>query len=250
MTRLMLWAIAAIAATAAAWQPAPLKLQRCGHSSSANQPVVMMAGFGGGATKKPAAKKGKKGGAAAGSSFQGQKTFEKQWKNYKELRAQDGSNQVDVFVRAEGNEKFWFVGKAVAREGLCDDAGQAVLAQKRAILEHAKLLVGELRLAKTPLQLWAAPPNSEMAVAQKQQALRRLDGLPKPDQPLTLTECGFEPEQYLDPAQGFYVRLGDDGAPTSGPIHPKIVSAEELAEMKLDLSDAIGPPEVVNAAGS
>ena len=238
-----------IAAIAAAWQPSPLAVQRCSHSPSANRPAVTMAGFGGGATKKPAAKKGKKGSGASAGSFQGQKTFMAQWENYKELRAKDSSNQVDVFVRAEATDKFWFVGKAVAREGTCDDAGLAVLAQKRAVLEHAKLLVGELKLARTPLQLWAAPPNSEMAVAQKQQPLRPLDGLPKPAEPLTLADCGFEPEQYLDPAQGLYVRLGDDGAPTSGPVEAKIVSAQELAEMNLDLSDAIGSPEAVNAAG-
>ena len=74
-----------------------------------------------------------------------------------------------------------------------------------------------LRVSRSVRQLWCAPPNSEMKVAQRQQALRRLDGLRAGvdgTAPLSIDECGFLPEQYsAEDQKGFYVRLPPDGVP-------------------------------------
>ena len=187
-----------------------------------------MAGFG----KQPAA-------AKSGSKFEGKKTFKKHMKLFGKLQnPADRSNQVDCYVREDGNEKFWFVGKSVAKAGCCNDAALSMVAQKRMIFEHSQLLVRELQLAKGSLQLWAAPANTEMKVAQKMMGLRRVDQLPRPET-LATGDCGFEPEQWTDPKLGFYTRLGDDGQPKSGPTPAKIVGADQLAEgvesMKRDL---------------
>ena len=124
--------------------------------------LVLMAGFG---APRAAAKK---------KPF-GKKDFEQQMKSYNSCYVQGypPPNAVDVYVHAEGKERFWFVGKANARADATSDYGLAVVVQKRHVLEHAKLLQPrELGVGKPTLELWCAPPNSEVKVAQRQQALR------------------------------------------------------------------------------
>ena len=179
-------------------------------------PLQMAKGFGapkksgggfGAPKKKPAAKSKR---PAGNLLFEGQKTFDKHFELFKSLQdPEDRSNMVDCYVRAEGNDKFWFVGKAVAKAGSCDDAALAMVAQKRLVLEHAKALVRELQLATVPLQMWVAPPNTEMRVAQKMQGLRRVDVLRRPET-LAVDDCGYDPETWTDPKLGFKVRLDDE----------------------------------------
>ena len=194
------------------------------------QACSALAGFGK-AAKKPSAKK-------AAGSFDGKKSFEMQMRSWNTLH-EDGkkADEVDVYVRSAKSDKFWFVGKSAARAGACDDAAAySAVVQKRLCLEHAKLLKLELRTAKT-LQLWCAPGNTEMKVAQKMIGLRPLDGLKGAREALPLDECGFMPEQYEkangEMEQGFYVRLPDDGQPAKGEVSSvKVMSPEELEEMQ------------------
>ena len=95
--------------------------------------------------------------------------------------------------------------KAVAKAGSCDDAALAMVAQKRLVLEHAKALVRELAMTTAPLQMWVAPANTEMRVAQKYEGLRRVDQLKRGA--LSADDCGYEPEHWTDPRLGFKVRL-------------------------------------------
>jgi hypothetical protein len=146
---------------------------------------------------------------------------------------------VDVYVRAEGAERFWFVGKSAARQDACDDAAaRSAVVQKRLVLEHSKLLQMELRTARA-LTLWCAPGNSEVAVARKQQGLRPLDGLQGVREQLAMSECGFLPEQYEkangEKESGFYVRLPPDGQPDEGDegADVKMVTADQLEEMRI-----------------
>ena len=167
-------------------------------------------------------------------------------KAYKRLRAKDFSNCVDVYVRNPKSDKFWFVGKSAANVEVCDPSiGAAV--QKRIIFEHAKLLQTELRRSST-LQLWIAPPNTELEVAKHQITLAPgARGLKEAliSSALGATQVGFDPEQYLDEAKGFYVRLEDDGRPAEGSqTAPKIVSPEELSNLKL--SNNINGPESID----
>ena len=173
----------------------------CAPTSRHCGPLQMAKGFG--APKKAAAKSKRPEGNLV---FEGQKTFDKHLKLFKSLEdPEDRSNMCDCYVRAEGNDKFWFVGKAVAKAGSCDDAALAMVAQKRLVLEHAKALVRELAMTTAPLQMWVAPANTEMRVAQKYEGLRRVDQLKRGA--LSADDCGYEPEHWTDPKLGFKVRL-------------------------------------------
>jgi hypothetical protein len=180
-------------------------------------------------------------------SFDGKKTFETHMRQY-QAHLQLGyppPNQVDVYVHERGAEKFWFVGKACARDGKLEDGpALSVVLQKRLVLEHAKLLQPrQLGRAKGKLELWCAPPNSEVAVAQRQQGLRHLDGIRKPlEDELSLEDVGFLPEQYTaEDGQGFYARLSADGQPMGGESSVKIISPQEAAAGGMDLS-VVPPP--------
>ena len=85
------------------------------------------------------------------------------------------------------------------------DAALAMVAQKRLVLEHAKALVRELAMTTAPLQMWVAPANTEMRVAQKFEGLRRVDQLKRGA--LSVDDCGYDPETWTDPKLGFKVRL-------------------------------------------
>lgn len=183
-----------------------------------------MAGFG---TKSAAPKPTK-------PKYKGKETILEHMRAYARLAGSTpASNQVDVYVRSSRSDKFWFVGKSLAAEGVCD-AGTSVVLQKRVVLEHAKLLQKELEVAKE-LQLWTAPRNTEIKVAERRQALSSLADVRVSKELLATAldgpQVGFEPEQYQDAAAGFYVRLQDDGTPAAGSeINPRYVSPEMLGE--------------------
>ena len=217
------------------WTLSPRVVSHCCAPTSRHcGPLQMAKGFG--APKKSSSGFGAPKKAAAKSDLK--RRFDKHLKLFKSLEdPEDRSNMCDCYVRAEGNDKFWFVGKAVAKAGSCDDAALAMVAQKRLVLEHAKALVRELAMTTAPLQMWVAPANTEMRVAQKYEGLRRVDQLKRGA--LSADDCGYEPEHWTDPRLGFKVRLGDDGQPVGGPTPAKIVAAEELQDgvesMKLEL---------------
>ncbi|EOD04629.1 hypothetical protein EMIHUDRAFT_471283 [Emiliania huxleyi CCMP1516] len=150
----------------------------------------------------------------------------------------------DVYVRADGGSRFFFAGKAVGAAGRCD-AASAVLLQKRAILEHARLLHPELeqmhRLSR-PLQLWAAPADSEVSVARKVQALESLEGARlsramREDADAGATLAGFDPDQpesdgragFSAPPRPGGVRLPEDGVPVA-PLEVRFASSVAEAE--------------------
>ena len=130
-----------------------------------------------------------------------------------------------MYVRADGGSRFFFAGKAVGAAGRCD-AASAVLLQKRAILEHARLLHPELeqmhRLSR-PLQLWAAPADSEVSVARKVQALESLEGARlsramREDADAGATLAGFDPDQpESDGRAGFSAPPRPGGVRQAGP---------------------------------
>jgi|AntAceMinimDraft_5_1070358.scaffolds.fasta_scaffold50316_1 hypothetical protein len=175
--------------------------------------------------------------AVVAPKFDGKATIEKHMKAYSALRAgPSGYNEYccDVYVNAEGSEKFWFVGKSVLGESLACEPMLSAGIQKRIIFEHAKLLQKEVRVAKA-LTLWAAPANTEVAVAQHQQALTKVPAVN--DEALVAAALagplvGFEPEQYLRGNLGFYVKLQPDGtAPAGSTVAAQIVSPRELEKL-------------------
>uniref|UniRef100_A0A7S3EYE2 Uncharacterized protein n=1 Tax=Haptolina ericina TaxID=156174 RepID=A0A7S3EYE2_9EUKA len=184
-------------------------------------PTAAMAGFG--APPKP-----KK------PAFNLKTAMEAHMRTHSKLAAATPKNQhADVYVRATGSEKFFFVGKALAAEGVCD-AHSAVVLQKRIILEHGKLLQRELKAA-AELELWTAPRNTELIVAEKRQRLYPMVEVRVSkevrEEAMQGPKVGFEPEQYESGQKGFYVRLQDDGTPgESSELKPRYVSADMLAD--------------------
>ena len=218
----------------AAYVAAPLPTRRAvAASSRVARDATAMAGFGAAPAKKPhdPFKKPK----------EAKKIFEAAMNRFNALREpRPFANQVDVYVKAddEKSNKFWYVGKSVARTGSTDDVALGALAQKRLVFEHAKLLQRELKSAKR-LQLWVAPPNSEVRVAQHQVPLRGLTtGEVKLDASvLGEDDVGFLPEQYTVEDQnahqnGFFVRLPPDGIPVEA-NNVRVVPPEELESMNI-----------------
>ena len=123
-------------------------------------PAAALAGFG----KAPP--KGKK---AAKAAYDPKRAMERQMNAWNALqdesaRAADVAvDAVDVYVRSGASTKFWFVGKCGARADACEDAAAiAVVAQKRLVLSHAKLLQMELQvrsLRVCALPQWMATPR-------------------------------------------------------------------------------------------
>jgi len=165
--------------------------------------------------------------------FDGKATIERHMKAYNALR-KGPEFGCDVYVNADGSEKFWFVGKSVLDESLACDPTTSAGIQKRIILEHAKLLQKEVRMAKA-LTLWTAPSNSEVSVAQHQQALTQVPSVGDEDlvaKALAGPLVGFEPEQYLNGNLGFYVKLQPDGKiPVGSTVNAQIVSPQELDQL-------------------
>ena len=166
--------------------------------------------------------------------YKGKETVLEHMRAYHKLAgATSHDNQLDVYVRSSTSEKFWYTGKSLAADGVCNAASSVVL-QKRIILEHAKLLQRELAVAKE-LQLWTAPRNTEIRVAERRQALTLVDGVRVSKsliaEALEGPQVGFEPEQYQDASVGFFVRLQDDGTPAAGSeINPRYVSPDALGD--------------------
>jgi hypothetical protein len=133
----------------------------------------------------------------------------------------------DVYIRSPLNDEttFWFVGK-VARclEGqvgsVVPTPEEAVLSQKRLILEYAK---HELRPQNMggpyaqSLELWLAPGNSEMSVVQNKITLEKVEGsVSNLRQGFQVADVGFNPEIYLgDEIQkgGLRVTRDEEGRP-------------------------------------
>jgi hypothetical protein len=139
--------------------------------------------------------------------------------NFDELVKQQSTTVADVYVRSPLNSltTFWFVGKVACT--LEATPTQAVIAQKRLILEYSK---GELRpqnfagkYAKE-LQVWLAPGNSEMDVVQNKITLEQVTGNAQELVDFDLSLVGFNPEIYVGDEKtkgGLRVELDETGRP-------------------------------------
>jgi len=117
----------------------------------------------------------------------------------------------DVYVRSRDNDPhtFWFVGK-VARCTTTSDAlhgtsiptpQEAVISQKRLILEYAKRELRPQNLGGTfsqSLDIWLAPGDSEMECVQNKIALEPVTGSAANLSPgFSVADVGYNPEIYL-----------------------------------------------------
>ena len=158
--------------------------------------------------------------------FTGSKALRKATNNYDRLKQEADENLDycrDLYVRSPlNNEKlFWFVGKLI-----CDPKSeltlqQVALAQKRLILDYAKLKLRPNNFGGKyagTLELWLAPGDSEMETVQNKVSLERVTGssadLP-PD--FDRDSMGYNPEIYVGEEiekGGLRVERDENGKPT------------------------------------
>jgi hypothetical protein len=138
----------------------------------------------------------------------------------RKARGKEASN--DVYIRSPLNSTttFWFVGK-VAFENDSIGGAVACLSQKRLILEYSRHHLRPQNLGgkyASTLELWLAPPDSEMDVAQNKVTLQRVVGSAAdlPEQ-FHVASVGYNPEIYVGDEVtqgGLRVERDEQGRPT------------------------------------
>lgn len=129
----------------------------------------------------------------------------------------------DVYVRSplDSPTRFWFVGKVACEPNTAATVKAACLSQKRIILEYARQ---ELRPSNmggkyaTALEVWWAPPDSEMDVVRNLHNLTKVTGNVNdlPDD-FSIEMVGYNPEIYLGDERtdgGLRVERDEHGRPT------------------------------------
>ena len=124
-------------------------------------------------------------------------TFDKLRQDY----GKDCTN--DVYCRSPDNdiETFWFVGKVAVRPDTAATPDQAVISQKRLILEYAKSELRPQNFAgkyASTLELWLAPGDSEMDAVQNKVSLTKVNGsMSDLVDDFNVKDVGFNPEIYV-----------------------------------------------------
>jgi len=177
--------------------------------------------------------KGKKNGSGkkirkvSGHSGSGSKPLRIAANTFDKIHEEFGSESVnDLYVRSLDNDEstFWFVGKSARKlKGQTGEsvptAHEAVISQKRLILEYAKTLRPQNLGGpfSKRLEVWIAPGNSEMDTAQNKVALEKVGGGVSdiPDTFL-VSNVGYNPEIYVgDEVKdgGLRVKRDSEGRP-------------------------------------
>ena len=141
----------------------------------------------------------------------------------------------DVYARAppeeDGpSERLYFIGKVIAEVAA---PSASLAAQQTLVKEHARLYLPDVFAAVTDeaMELWLAPGNTEMRVAQNEISLKQW-AMPPADVELPAAgACGFEPETAPPPHMGtgaFSVRRDASGAPLAKPFQSPLVSPDQV----------------------
>jgi hypothetical protein len=128
----------------------------------------------------------------------------------------------DVYCKSPLNDPqlLWFVGKVAIRPNTGATRQQAVIAQKRLILEYAK---SELRPQNfggkyaSSLELWLAPGDSELDAVQNKIPLEKVVGsVADLAADFAVSDVGFNPELYVGDERakgGLRIKRDDEGKP-------------------------------------
>jgi hypothetical protein len=194
-------------------------------------------GFGSGSTKKKSSSKGAgssidatKVRSVSGYTGSGTKVLATAANNFDRIRKLFGKTATtDVYVRSPLNDEsvFWFVGKVIRMitdEEAQEEGGggnnnndtpsenelvgtvyptevEAILSQKRLILEYAKNQLRPQNMAgpySSALELWSAPGDSEMDVVQNKVTLVKIDGSSRDLRDgFNVKDVGYNPEIYV-----------------------------------------------------
>jgi hypothetical protein len=168
--------------------------------------------------------------AVSGFSGSGTKPLRLAVNTFDQLLIDGGVECVsDVYVKSPTNDKtiFWFVGKV----GRCTTAAnlkgtslptaqEAVISQKRLILEYAKRELRPQNMGgpfEKGLELWLAPGDSEMDAVQNKVSFVKVTGsLATLSEGFNVGDVGYNPEIYVGDEKikgGLRVVRDDDGNP-------------------------------------
>ena len=160
------------------------------------------------------------------TGFTGAKALRKSTNAYDRLKKENEGNLDccrDLYVRSPlNNEKiFWFVGKLICDPKSSISVEEAALAQKRLILDYAKLKLRPNNFGgkySKSLEIWLAPGDSEMDTVQNKVSLVKVTGSSS-DLPENLDRdsMGYNPEIYVGEEiekGGLRVERDENGDPT------------------------------------
>jgi hypothetical protein len=140
----------------------------------------------------------------------------------KEYFGKEDDCSKDLYCRSplDDPQRFWFVGKIAWRPNTAATSMQAVLAQKRLILEYAKR---ELRPQNfggnfsKKLELWLAPADGEMDCVQNKVKLEPVLGSVNDlADDFSVADVGYNPEIYVGDERkigGLRILRDDNGNP-------------------------------------
>jgi len=168
------------------------------------------AGFGSSNSKKKNPVKNKTR-VVSGHTGSGTKPLREAANTFDALRKNYGPESCnDLYVRSPSNDEtlFWFVGKtsrctdeSKLKGSVIPTLEEAVLCQKRLILEYASLQLRPQNLGgpyKNNLEIWTAPGDSEMDAVQNKVSLQKVTGSAKDIRDeFSMKDVGFNPEIYV-----------------------------------------------------
>jgi hypothetical protein len=211
-----------------------MKARKSASSSNADKKTApATGGFGSPspAAVSAASSQGKSRGISGRAVGAGSKPLRQAATMFDTLRKEQGAAAChDVYVRSPDDSRttFWFVGK-IARNVKSDGSEsahdvptptEAVLSQKRIILEYAKQHLRPQNFGgkyAATLELWIAPADSEMDVVQNKVTLERVKGsVADLSDDFSVTKVGFNPEIYVGDELnkgGLRVERDEEGRP-------------------------------------
>lgn len=185
-------------------------------------PLAAATGFGSNKPTTTARKKSKKKKGGGYTTVAGSKALRRAANAYDRLRSAHGPG-ADVYLRSplDSATTFWFVGKVAFAPDVAT-AQTACIAYKRLILEYSQQ---ELRPQNfggrnaPALELWLAPPDSEMDVVRNSVILEAVKGKAKDllADDFDMEQVGYNPEIYMGDERakgGLRVELDEQGRPT------------------------------------
>ena len=136
--------------------------------------------------------------------------------NFERLKRGAGkASLADVYGRLGGQERCYFLGKVAAADGAPPRG--AIRKQAALIRDHALRYQPEVFQDGAGLELWHAPGNSELNVAQDEIALLPVSIADDDDALPPALACGFEPETLEEGSEPFYCVRDPMGATLGGP---------------------------------
>lgn len=161
----------------------------------------------------------------SGFSGSGTKPLRQAANTFDEIRKRHGKEACwDLYCKSPLDDPYrlWFIGKVAVIPNTAATPTQAVLSQKRIILEYAKreLRPQNLGLPKyaDTLELWLAPGDSELECVQNKISLDKVEGSLADllDDDFSIDHVGFNPEIYVGDEReqgGLRITRDDNGAP-------------------------------------